>query len=272
MRRQYELMQMDEGEKISEFFTRIITQTNAMKSCGEKIEDARIVETILRIVTPRFDHVVVAIEESENVERMKVEELQGSLEAHEQRLNERGAEKHSHQALQAQTCQAPNKNHQYGRQESEANLVKEDEEDLGDIVVQLMMTTSSVNGGSDIWYLDLGCSNHMIGNREWLVNFDPNRRSKVKFADQRVITVEGTCDVPLIMANGRKAYISDVLFVPDMKTNLINIGQLHEKGLTMQLLNGFMTIYDNLNRKILKAPLTRNRTFQVKLGAGMLNA
>ncbi|XP_019450627.1 PREDICTED: uncharacterized protein LOC109352898 [Lupinus angustifolius] len=75
MRKQYELMQMDECEKISEFFTRIITQTNVMKSCGEKIEDAKIVEKILRTVTPRFDHVVVAMEESGKVERMKVEEL-----------------------------------------------------------------------------------------------------------------------------------------------------------------------------------------------------
>ncbi|XP_019433657.1 PREDICTED: uncharacterized protein LOC109340423 [Lupinus angustifolius] len=96
MMRQYELMQMDKGEKIYEFFTRIITQTNAMKSYGEKIEDATIVEKILRIVTPRFDHTVVAIEESGKVEKMKVEELQGSLEAHEQRLNERGAKKHTH--------------------------------------------------------------------------------------------------------------------------------------------------------------------------------
>ncbi|XP_019439015.1 PREDICTED: uncharacterized protein LOC109344718 [Lupinus angustifolius] len=83
MRRRYELMQMEESEKISEFFTRVITHTNSMKSCGERMDDATIVEKILRTVTPRFDHVVVAIEESGKVERMKVEELQGSLEAHE---------------------------------------------------------------------------------------------------------------------------------------------------------------------------------------------
>ncbi|XP_019451907.1 PREDICTED: uncharacterized protein LOC109354005 [Lupinus angustifolius] len=345
MRRRYELMQMEESEKISEYFTRVITHTNSMKSCGEKMDDATIVEKILRIVTPRFDHVVVAIEELGKVERMKVEELQGSLEAHEQRMNEMGADRFPHQALYAQTfkkgsqfvktfnknrgksfeqrngprkfpqsgndlntehgetfnrrdggkqvkawkkkldrkrircfncdklghfsseCQAPNKNHQYGRQESEANLVKEDDEDSGEIDVQLMMTTSNLNAGSDTWYLDSGCSNHMTGNRDWLVNFDATRKSKVKFDDHRIITAEGTGDVPLIMANGRKAYISDVLFVPNMKTNLISIGQLHEKGLTMQLLNGFMTIYDDHKRKILNAPLTNNRTFQVKLGA-----
>ncbi|KHN35963.1 hypothetical protein glysoja_003086, partial [Glycine soja] len=34
---------------------------------------------------------------------LKIEELQGSLEAHEQRLNERTTERHTDQALQAQT-------------------------------------------------------------------------------------------------------------------------------------------------------------------------
>ncbi|XP_019442338.1 PREDICTED: uncharacterized protein LOC109347062 [Lupinus angustifolius] len=76
MRRQYELMQMDEGERIADFFTRIITHVNGMKSCGERMEDAAIVEKVLRTVTPKFDHVVVAIEESG---RMRIEELQGEF-------------------------------------------------------------------------------------------------------------------------------------------------------------------------------------------------
>ncbi|CAL0304864.1 unnamed protein product [Lupinus luteus] len=268
MRMKYELMQMEEGDKISEFFTRIISHTNAMKQCGEEMSNATIVEKILRIVTPRFDNMVVAIEETGKVETMNVEELQGSLETHEQRLNERGPDKQSHQALQVQSCQAPNKHHQHGRQDSEANLVKGDDEELDDVVVQLMMTTSSLKGFSDTWYLDSGCSNHMTCNKDWLVNFDPSRRSKVKFADSRMIEAEGTGDIPLLMADGRKTYISDVLFVPKMKTNLISIGQLHEKGITMQLLNGLMIIYDKQKREILRVPLTSNRTFQVKLAAG----
>ncbi|XP_019439053.1 PREDICTED: uncharacterized protein LOC109344759 [Lupinus angustifolius] len=45
----------------------------------------------------------LAIEESGRFERMKIEELQGTLEAHEQRLNERLGDIPSHQALQTQT-------------------------------------------------------------------------------------------------------------------------------------------------------------------------
>ncbi|XP_019435116.1 PREDICTED: uncharacterized protein LOC109341628 [Lupinus angustifolius] len=103
MRKEYELMQVEEDEGIADIFTRLITHINAMKACREKIEDAIIVEKVLRSVTPRFDNDVITIEESGRVENMKVEELQGSLEAHEQRFNERMAYRSSHQALQVQT-------------------------------------------------------------------------------------------------------------------------------------------------------------------------
>ncbi|XP_019438978.1 PREDICTED: uncharacterized protein LOC109344682 [Lupinus angustifolius] len=326
---------MDEGERITDFFTRIITQVNGMKSCGERMEDAAIVEKVLRTVTPKFDHVVVAIEESGRVEKMRIEELQGSLEAHEQRLDERLVERPSHQALQTQTstkrgnfnvrnfnknqsktwdskggsrkgvdlqdrlsrrnegkqsknwkkrtdkrrikcyncdklgnfaseCYASNKNQHQGKQDPEANLAKEEGEDFDDEAVRLMMTTTISKLRNDIWYIDSGCSNHVTGHKDWLVNFDPTKRNKVKFADNRVVTVEGTGDIPLRMQDGRRALITDVLFAPNIKTNLISIGQLHEKGLNMELHNGFLEIYDSKNRR-LSAPLSNNRTFQVKL-------
>ncbi|KHN47134.1 hypothetical protein glysoja_022435, partial [Glycine soja] len=64
-----------------------------MKNCGETISNQIIVEKIMRTLNPKFNNIVVAIEESKKLEELKVEELQGSLEAHEQRLVERGLEK-----------------------------------------------------------------------------------------------------------------------------------------------------------------------------------
>ncbi|XP_019434665.1 PREDICTED: uncharacterized protein LOC109341264 [Lupinus angustifolius] len=102
MRRQYELMEMEMSERIAQFFNRIISLTNQMKACGEMIKDQTIIEKVLRTLTPNFNHIVVAIEESKNLAELKIEELQGSLEAHEQRLIERSTEKSTSQALQAQ--------------------------------------------------------------------------------------------------------------------------------------------------------------------------
>jgi len=91
--RQYELTQMESNEKIAEYFNQVITHTNPMKGCGKKMKDRSIVEKILRTLNPRFDHIVVTIEETKKIEEMKVEELQGCLKAHEQRLLERDSEK-----------------------------------------------------------------------------------------------------------------------------------------------------------------------------------
>ena len=74
-----------------------------MKSCGEKITDLTIIEKVLRTLNPKFGHIVAATKESRNLEILKVEELQGSLKSHEQRLLERSGRKAPDQALKAQT-------------------------------------------------------------------------------------------------------------------------------------------------------------------------
>jgi hypothetical protein len=92
---------MNEGETVAYFFSRLVSLTNQMKSCGEIISDLQKVEKVLRALTANFDYIVVAIEKSKNLADMKLEELQASLEAHEMRLKQRTSEKVTSQALQA---------------------------------------------------------------------------------------------------------------------------------------------------------------------------
>ena len=75
LRRQYELLSMTEKETVAEYFDRLQVITNTMRVCDENIEDCRIVEKVLRTLTPQFDHVVVAIEESRDLDVMTIEEL-----------------------------------------------------------------------------------------------------------------------------------------------------------------------------------------------------
>ncbi|XP_019441534.1 PREDICTED: uncharacterized protein LOC109346408 [Lupinus angustifolius] len=89
MKRQYEFMQMEPSERITQYFNRVTSHTNATKANGEKMTDQIIVEKILRTLSPKFDHIVVVIEESKKIDEMKIVDLQGSLEAHEQRILER---------------------------------------------------------------------------------------------------------------------------------------------------------------------------------------
>ena len=75
----------------------------------------------------------------------------------------------------------------------------------------------------------------MTGHKDWLVNFDAMKKIKVRFADNKVIQAEGAGNVVVRRLDGRQAMIIDVLYVPGMKSNLISMGQLLEKGFSMKI-------------------------------------
>ncbi|XP_019460167.1 PREDICTED: uncharacterized protein LOC109359927 [Lupinus angustifolius] len=102
MRRKYEWLQMEKQENVADYFTRIRSLTNLMKSCGEQIPKQGIVEKILKTLSIKYDRVIVAIKESKDLGSLKIDELQGSLEAHERRFLERMCDRQSQQALSVQ--------------------------------------------------------------------------------------------------------------------------------------------------------------------------
>lgn len=86
LRREFKLLQMENNEIVAEYFKNIPSLFNQIKSNGEEVKDIKIMEKILWSLLLRFDHIVVAIEESKNLYKMTIEELQSSLEAYELQL------------------------------------------------------------------------------------------------------------------------------------------------------------------------------------------
>jgi len=103
LRRKYELMMMEDDQRIGDYISKLQSVVNQMKACGEEMSDQQVVGKIMRCLTSKFDFIVVAIQESKDVKTLKIEELQSSLEAHEMLVIERSSERSAQQALQAQT-------------------------------------------------------------------------------------------------------------------------------------------------------------------------
>ncbi|XP_057423633.1 uncharacterized protein LOC130717434 [Lotus japonicus] len=103
LRRQYELLQMKSDESIADYLSRLGSFTSQMKSNGEDLTEQSIVEKVLRTLTPKFDMIVVAIEETKDLSQLKLEDLQSTLEARELRVTDREAETEIERALMAQS-------------------------------------------------------------------------------------------------------------------------------------------------------------------------
>ena len=86
LRREFEVLVMKKDETITDYFARVMTVSNKMRSNGEDMPDSKIVEKILRTLTERFTYVVVSIEESKDTDNMSIDELQSSLVIHEQKF------------------------------------------------------------------------------------------------------------------------------------------------------------------------------------------
>jgi len=84
----------------------------------------------------------------------------------------------------------------------------------------------------DEWFLDSGCTNHMMG--------------------------KGSVELNI---NGVVYVISHVYYVPELKNILLSVGQLQEKGLTILIKEGKCEVYHPERGQIMEIKMKENRMF-----------
>ncbi|GAU50018.1 hypothetical protein TSUD_331710 [Trifolium subterraneum] len=301
-KRQFELLQMEEKESVGDFVTRVTKLVNLMKGCGESMNDQSVVEKILRSLTPRFD-IVVAIEESKDLSSTTVEEIQGVLEASEQKLNERLEKSKNEVALQAHHNQAKRGKGKWsgnrGRGGYQGSNAKDNQESGNPN--QKNGGRGGFNGnhrggrggrggrngrGGFNGYKGFDKSNVQCYNCQKYGHFADECRSKNESQDDEArVAKQDESENPVILMvttkedqrcegvgvvcirskNGDQAFINDVLYIPGIKCNLLSVGQLIEKDYKIVIEDRMMKLMDSNRKLVLKAPMSRNRTFKIEL-------
>lgn len=119
----------------------------------------------------------------------------------------------------------------------------------------------------DWWYMDNGCSNYLIGNKKWMVDFDYRKRTKIRCINDKYLNVEGMGNVRVVLNNGKATLIQNVLYVPDMESNLTSVGKLIEKGFSNTMKDNLLKFYNCNQQLIMKLEQGRNIAFKVNVKA-----
>ena len=97
---------------------------------------------------------------------------------------------------------------------------------------------------SGIWYVDSGASRHMAGVCEYFSELSESGTNiEVVLDDDRVVRVVGVGTLTFQRESKPLLKVSDVLYVPGMRKNLISISALEDRGYEVLFRGGQVLMY-----------------------------
>ncbi|KAL1079899.1 hypothetical protein V6Z11_D10G251400 [Gossypium hirsutum] len=201
-----------------------------MKRNGETLDDVRVMEKILQSLTRKFDYVVVTIEESKDLSQISIDELVGSLQAHEHKMKLNNDTGNSEQVLHSKGYRGRNRgghvdeaiNHmvrargrgrgkgrfqqgnksqvqcyncnKYGHYSYKCRSNPKTEERNHVVAAK---EEENEESSKKNWYLDNCANNHMCGRKDLFSELDENIHGQVTFGDESHTTVKSNGKVTI---------------------------------------------------------------------------
>ena len=115
------------------------------------------------------------------------------------------------------------------------------------------------------WYLDFGASNHMTGSKEAFSELDGNVTGTVKFGDGSRVVIRGRDTIIFRCQNGEHHALMDVYYIPQLRSSIVSIGQMDERGSEVLIKDGILRIRDLEQQLLAKVKRSQNWLYLLDL-------
>jgi len=160
-----------------------------------------------------------------------------------------------------------------GKKEVTINFLTEDVEENGGLLMMSIAEDMQLNNSTrqqssstnSMWYLDTGASNHMCGDAHFFKDLAKVEVGDVFFGDDSKVAVKGRGTIWYLQKDGRVGEIRDVYYVPNLKSNILSMGQLMEKGYSVPMKDRALDLKDKFGRLIACVEMKKNRMYKLEL-------
>lgn len=126
-----------------------------------------------------------------------------------------------------------------------------------------LQMTESKNGGSNVWYLDNGASNHMTGERSKFTELNEKVTGQVRFGDGSTVDIKGKGAILFRCKNGEERLFKEVYYIPSLCNNILSLGQFSEEGNRVVMHGEYLWVYDKGEKLLMKVKRSCNRLYKI---------
>ena len=220
----------------------IMSTANRLKGIGFGLNDDWLAAVLLAGLTEEYKPLLLGLEASNKVvtsELVVGHLLDNSNGEASQALLAKGKNGKKKKAFKCFNCGKP------GHFANKCKAPKKEDKKAGAFISTLGMAASY---NSQTWFLDSGASRHMCPTKEMLEDVNLVKGGMVHTACGTV-AVEGVGASSLTL-DRRQIGVQDILYVPNLKVNLLSISQMAKKGNRIVFDKNGCTVFDELGQRL----------------------
>nr|GEX39448.1 zinc finger, CCHC-type [Tanacetum cinerariifolium] len=244
---------MKEDDTVDAFTEKLNGYATKAKELGKTLDESLLVRKLLDSTPDRFVQIVASIEQTNDLDDITLDEITRKLKAFEERIKlQKGGQEQSNLILE---------------DDEPSLLTTTDETEHEEVLLNKgqIQPEKYALADASIWYLDNGSSNHMTGTKSHFRDINESITGRIRFGDGSYVQIKCRGSILLGCKNNEQKIVSDEYYIPNLKSNIISLGQLTKIGCKIIMDGNKLTLYDKNKKLLIKVERSKNRLYSTRL-------